>query len=736
MTRIEIFRLISEIEEKFPVHSWKSRGFLIWPILRILISYSFYTNRNSGSVNPAKSYQQNKIDIDNLINQQDVIFLTTNLVKIKVDNIWYDRICDPIIDKCSELGYGSLVLEIKEDNKLREPAHTESLSIQHHINYILENITYPISDTDSSIELHEEFFKFMKERADFDLDIQTLLNRVNRIRELADYFKLIFSKVNPKLGLMVCYYSEIGMAFTLACKEYGIPSIDIQHGLQGDLHVAYGQWSAVPKNGFELLPTYFWCWGGYEKNVIENWSHNILNHKVIVGGNPWVNLWKEKNENLNPIISLYDKKLKSVTSSSEYQMNILITLQPLYGLRDWDQNLPEWVINVIENSPSDWKWFIRLHPQMLDKYYSETESLLNRLSPFIEIGKIEWQKSTEYPLMAVLRHMNVHITAFSTCIVEAEMLGVRSVVLHEDGVLSYPVQFKSGWIIKAFTSQELIKAINQQCSFTKFNNKQTEIFKDNIEPILDSLLNTLLKKEIVKCNEKYIRSKYVQILYIDEKYKFIIDNFSDVSDPIVSNYVGKSLEKMGASQKAYYFYKNYLKSLEADEAIGFYHLKELERIIRMYKETNIYYKARYLLIKVLRKDPSLVKLICQRMFSSQDFEGLLDIFLTLDHSLDVIFYLGRTYKSLQKYDLANSYLNKFIQKYHSIHFKGSISVTHYEEKLVSAYFHLGEVSLYKSNIIEAKKCFQLCLTYTQNNHTKAREYIENFSIGNHKPQGE
>ena len=98
---------------------------------------------------------------------------------------------------------------------------------------------------------------------------------------IASYFKRVLARVRPKLVFVTCWYATESMACILACNELGIPSIDIQHGIQ-EFHVAYARWNRVPNGGYELLPTYFWCWSEAEASVIRGWAGDLSAHQPIV----------------------------------------------------------------------------------------------------------------------------------------------------------------------------------------------------------------------------------------------------------------------------------------------------------------------------------------------------------------------------------------------------------------------------------------------------------------------
>ena len=75
-----------------------------------------------------------------------------------------------------------------------------------------------------------------------------------------------------RLGLVVSYYNVESMAWTLAMGRAGIPSVDVQHGVQSDSHFAYSGWEVVPPGGWELLPMHFWCWSEPDAMRIRRWG--------------------------------------------------------------------------------------------------------------------------------------------------------------------------------------------------------------------------------------------------------------------------------------------------------------------------------------------------------------------------------------------------------------------------------------------------------------------------------
>ena len=133
-----------------------------------------------------------------------------------------------------------------------------------------------------------------------------VLDVVRTVRVWSDYFARIIARTQPRIGFVPSYFGPAAFAFVLACHKAGIPSVNLQHGYQGIEHVAFASWTAVPRGGYELLPSYFWCWSRADVAAIESWSSQLGTHVAIHGGNPWINMWERLRDHSDPAVRLDD----------------------------------------------------------------------------------------------------------------------------------------------------------------------------------------------------------------------------------------------------------------------------------------------------------------------------------------------------------------------------------------------------------------------------------------------
>jgi hypothetical protein len=475
MNLSEQMDFINKIEADFPVESWTIDGIHIWPLVRTSLGTHLAYTEIGKSIDNTQGYLPNKIaklinlmkghadyirayvsDFSNnaRINQKvDAVFLGDQVSRIYFNESWYDRFCDPFIGEFKLNGKNCLHMEPL--HRYLTPRYAPGVFIQPHLDYLtIKSILAFNVVNHLEIKLQDfELFQRMMEinNIDFHLSSNQLVQYTYRLRLYADFFKKILHRVSPQIGFVVCYYGLEGMAFNLACREMGIPSVDIQHGVQGDLHRAYGRWNKLPKAGYELLPTIFWVWSEVEAKAINNWNEKVKKwHRPFIGGNPWLNLWWNNDNN---ICMYYKNQINNISGFLESSIKILLTLQP--GVPN--HGIPEWLINAIDRSPSDWFWLIRVHPCMLAE-----RGNVKKLIATCSHKKVNVDDATDLPLPSILKSVDIHVTHSSSTVIEAQQYGVPTIAVSNMGKELYLEQFELGWLEVAYDGVSLLAMINKQ----------------------------------------------------------------------------------------------------------------------------------------------------------------------------------------------------------------------------------------------------------------------------------
>ncbi len=483
MTLTEIMDFINRVEQQFPVDEWKIDDIHAWPLIRQNLAWNNMLPKENFKVTERKSSFLKSL-FDTLVSwalasfvdfrstcksvqPADIFFLSyTSAKQTDVLNKKYDIFCDPLISLLKQSHQKSLVWEYAQDNEYNIPRYTPSFFVQPRL--FLNRLKYKIlglkkiNDFTISLKNYAEFLEFVKQNqvSNFRyLDINLLSQDIGYLRYLANFYKNYLLKINPSHA----FTADNGfheLALNLACRELGITSVSIQHGVQGDLHSDYGRWENVPKDGFELLPRIFWCWDSESAVAINQWAKACSSaHVAIVGGNPWLEMWIKKEDRL---VSVYDQKIKKLKIKTAHAKNILVTLQTPEKIYSKGEIIPKFVLEAIAGSPREWFWWIRLHPIGM-----KCRKQINQLLRQYRIFNMDIDHATDLPLPALLRHMDVHVTHSSSVVLDAQRFGVPSVVWSESGESLFLKLFLSGMTKSAYNSIQLIDSIQSQLAHRK-----------------------------------------------------------------------------------------------------------------------------------------------------------------------------------------------------------------------------------------------------------------------------
>lgn len=495
MRAIEIIKLLNEIESKFEVDKWIIEDIHVWPLIRLDLMMNLHfeelsalqTNINfllkvrealkilsgipkclSASIRNFKknTFPNRKIK---------AVFLGDGVSKVLLEGEWYDKFCDPFIDYFKKNKIQTFLMEPAHEYMI--PRYNSSMFIQMYLDWeLIKAKLFFKKMNQSAIKLNKfNFFLDMLKSKKLNMplpDLKRLMQIVMVVKAYSSFFEKVLKKLNPVLGFVVGYYGPRGMAFNLACNNLGIISVDVQHGVAGDFNAAYGNWSKVPKEGYELLPSVFWCWSKTDVDAIEKWNKKLFRpHKALLGGNLLANLWDDNKYGSNVFLE-----------RNKGRQNILITLS---SIGKHNEILFKKIIKVIKKLPKNWKWWIRLHPCN----FSERNKVENLLKEN-KIFNFEIDIVNSLPLYSILRHMDIHITYVSATVIDADFFAVPSIITGEDGVEYFRKQISSGSAKVAYTPEKIEEVIK----YFLLHKKKAEFTKYNLLEDQKKALNFLLSK--------------------------------------------------------------------------------------------------------------------------------------------------------------------------------------------------------------------------------------------------
>ena len=431
-SRIDIKNFILEIESKFPVNQWKIGSIHIWPYLRIkLFFYLIHSIEKSEVKNREEKPKSKEFFLKSTyrnvravfryyrwlksLPKKKYIFVGADAHRVDHRDTRFNRYFDILIEKY-EIQSDSIYFEYglnsgKQYNKDLIFTFSEALKgflYLKKFNKLPQNV---------HLEGYDSFLVFLSKDALFNRYITIYSKELvtqwahEKLYPKVLFFKKVFQLIKPEKVLILCYYLDDIFALTAAANQLKIRTIEMQHGPQSNVHLAYSNWSTLPESGYDMIPKNFWCWDQGSYNVIHDWTKNNQNYSVKVIGNPWIDYWKAKEMNY------------------KHQNFILYSLQP--NPLTLNQLFPESIVDFIKNSP--YKWFIRLHPRQLN----EKDTIKSFLKSKGVLELINLDEATTDPLPLLLSKATLHLTHFSGTAIEASFFNVYTVLLNEIGVFSF-----------------------------------------------------------------------------------------------------------------------------------------------------------------------------------------------------------------------------------------------------------------------------------------------------------
>ena len=256
-----------------------------------------------------------------------------------------------------------------------------------------------------------------------------------------DAFLAILDRVKPRVVFVVCYYDRRVLPLVAACRQRGIPTVDIQHGKQGVYHGLYTHWTRWPSDGYELLPDFFWVWGeASRRHMASGRPAELPRHRPIVGGSRWLALWRR-----GAAFPLEAAETAWLAQARRAQRVILVTLQPLEPM------LPPHLREALRRSPSDWLWLLRAHPRRRAKI----PPLIAELNAD-GTGSYEGERASTVPLYALLRIADRHLTCWSSVAQEAPAFDVPTMIVHPSGQQLYAEEIAAGRFQYGATAESVL----------------------------------------------------------------------------------------------------------------------------------------------------------------------------------------------------------------------------------------------------------------------------------------
>jgi hypothetical protein len=489
MNARRIIEIINLIEEEPAIIKWKYKDVDFWPLLRLEIYMALSIDLMKMSKDNGNGARLKSLITGNLkfpfkylgdftknskFQKKDVLFLSDGISFTKVNGKYFEKFIDPLKYELDNMNLSSLRLD--PFHNYHSPRFSPSIFIQPFLDPIIIREFLSCRPKNEFDKKNREIvFSIFKNNnlEKFNSVVEKAFIKSKLIYKISLFFEKKLKLIQPKIVFVVWYYGVYGASMILACRRLSIQTVDIQHGVQGDLHAAYGSWLNVPKHGYNLLPNYFWCWSKSEIDVISKWNNSIENHEAILGGNMLLEKWNSKEY---PFVIDFEKIFNQLNLIG---FNILVTLSPGISTPEVLGNL----YKAIADTQYKYNWLIRLHPNML----SEKDKVIADLKSY-KINKYVLNEVTRLPLYTILNNTDLHITHSSSTVIEASIFGIRSIIVNEYGKELYEKQIEDAVAVVRINSNEISSEIDD---ILKHNLKKVKI-QSSTKSTLDKLFEKLI----------------------------------------------------------------------------------------------------------------------------------------------------------------------------------------------------------------------------------------------------
>lgn len=470
-----ITQRLLDIESAFPVQDLSYRGIRVWPLLRQRLASQMFWNSCEMDLGhslelhdafiEARSRLQPDAGVDAQIHQLEkaltgigsvnlpplpggVVFCTMGFEYVMLRNgQYFNRFADPVKEQLEALGIASLDLECGFQGKVYEPKQFRTLNVEQvvSISGSLASLKV-VAGRAGDVQGIRPLLELLRDTGcPSELDYASFLSDCSLLHELSRVFGMLLGRLGPRLGVVVCYYNVVSMAFLHACHSLGIPSLELQHSVISEWDWNWSHFASMPAAGYSILPDRFWSWSDdVSRMLATHLPQDAPKLRPVTGVNLWVDAWRKRDGHSIPddVLALRGRK-----------KTILYT-PPIGDERMTGELFPPEFMEAVRLSPPGWQWIVRVHyktsPRAMAVYKAHLAALGSRAS--VHLGP-------EYQLYDLFSIADVHVSQTSTTILEAEAFGVPTIIISPAGAEWFATEIAAGRFAFAATAQELLVAM-------------------------------------------------------------------------------------------------------------------------------------------------------------------------------------------------------------------------------------------------------------------------------------
>jgi len=360
----------------------------------------------------------------------DILVVGGNRRQLEEDGFYHDILCDPLIERLEQEGVRCMLIERPSLTQgAREPVKTRRV-----VHLVIIEVCVTVLDYLRRVRLHlscEErtFLAMLEERIYKELKIRIgierlLIEELQKRHNAVPLCKLFLRRTSPKAVIVAKAVWKL--PFVIACREAGIPVIELQHGGIYRDHVVYSY--EGPRRSAQYAPDYFFAFGDFWKRMVK---FPQPPERVYSVGYPYHERELEKYKNVkqkNQILFLSQPVLKGVFSRYAVEF-----------AKEWGNT---------------YHLVYKLHP---------SENVVwKKLYPWLVDSGVQVMKDGERSLYELFAESKVQVGVYSTSIYEGLGFGLHTYLLDMPGIKKMSHLLEHKYALKVGSVRELRALLEKQ----------------------------------------------------------------------------------------------------------------------------------------------------------------------------------------------------------------------------------------------------------------------------------
>ncbi|GEM_PF-1634375 len=461
----------------------KTSNISIWPAIRLKYSIDYDSFRNKKKnvikikekkiktflnyiLNNLKRFVNILYGFNYLFRKYKYVIFTSTLENRLIDDRQINKLFEPFINNVDSENVLIIETPLKTFHyKRSELKYKNTVSSQFFKSFgdLILFFNKKIRQKNLKIE-NESLFKEIQNNFGFKTNYRS---HISHILKLIYTLKIFYKIWKPRAILLSCYYIDLNYAAIYTAKINGIKTIEFQHGIINENHLAY---NIEIKMDDSFFPDYFLSFGNYFSSKIDN-GNFIDKKRIIPIGSYYLNYIKNEyvlGESIKIQIDKFKKKYKYIvafTSQWTVEAKSIDFLKKVLSISD--------------------QILIIYIPRYLNKDYSsfdlpESLILMQSISSKLDAYK-------------VMKFSDIHSTVYSTCAFEAIALEKPNLLLNIDNLSKIHLNDLIKLNVNTYcvdSPEEFVNIIGK----LQFSKNNSEIFfednnEDKIKKIVDEIIN-------------------------------------------------------------------------------------------------------------------------------------------------------------------------------------------------------------------------------------------------------